>query len=253
MLLKRVIPTLLLKKQSLVKTVKFKNAHYIGDPINTVRIFNELEVDEICLLDITASKERRDPNYRMLSEIADECFMPLSYGGGITAFEQAKQVLGIGFEKVVINSSAFTHPKLIPEVVKTFGSQSVIGSVDVKKTFFGGKKVFSRSGTKNENRKVLDWCRQLEQMGVGEILLTSIDHEGTWEGYDIDLIKIITNELKVPVIASGGAGKINDIEEVVKSGGASGAAVGSMVVYQKKDCGVLINFPDKRELGGRLN
>jgi len=248
MLKTRVIPCLLLKGGSLVKTVKFKKYNYIGDPINTVRIFNELEVDELMFLDIFASKENREINFSLLKDIANECFMPLSYGGNIKSVEDAKKIFEIGFEKIVINSNAFNNLKLIEELAEYFGNQSIVGSIDVKDTFFGKEKVFSTHGEKKERVDVVSWAKALENAGAGELLITSIEREGTWDGYDIELIKRVTDSVQVPVIANGGAGSIEDIGSVVKKANASACAVGSMVVYQKRGMGVLVNFPDQKRL-----
>ncbi|QIW09661.1 AglZ/HisF2 family acetamidino modification protein [Francisella sp. LA112445] len=248
MLRTRVIPSLLLKNESLVKTVKFKEYNYIGDPINTVRIFNELEVDELMFLDIFASKENRPINFKILADIANECFMPLSYGGNIKSLKDAKKIFEIGFEKVVINSNAFNNLKLIKDIAQYFGNQSIVGSIDVKKSFFGNEKVYSCHGKKKQNVGIIEWAKRLENAGVGELLITSVEREGSWEGYDVKLIKSITESVQVPVIANGGCGKVEHIGEVVKRGNASACAVGSMVVYQKKGMGVLVNFPDRKEL-----
>jgi len=248
MLRTRVIPCLLLKNESLVKTVKFKEYNYIGDPVNTVRIFNELEVDELMFLDIFASKENRNINYKILADIANECFMPLSYGGNIKSLDDAKKIYEIGFEKVVINSNAFGNLKLIEEIAKYFGNQSVVGSIDVKQSFWGGQKIYSHHGRKKQSVDVVEWAKHLENAGVGELLVTSIDREGSWDGYDLELIKSITQNVQVPVIANGGCGSIEHIGQVVKQANASACAVGSMVVYQKKGMGVLVNFPDRRRL-----
>ena len=245
MLSTRIIPCLLLKNESLVKTVKFKKYNYIGDPVNTVRIFNELEVDELMFLDIFASKENRSINYKILKNIANECFMPLSYGGNINNLNDVKKIFEIGFEKVVINSNAFGNLNLIKEIVKYFGVQSVVGSIDVKKSIFGVKNVFSHHGKVKQKDNVITWARKLEDAGVGELLVTSIDREGSWEGYDVDLIRSISENVQVPVIANGGCGKIEHINEVVREGNASACAVGSMLVYQKKGMGVLVNLPYK--------
>jgi len=249
MLRTRVIPCLLLKNESLVKTVKFKEYNYIGDPINTVRIFNELEVDELMFLDIFASKENRTINFKILQDIANECFMPLSYGGNIKSLEDAKKIFEIGFEKVVINSNAFTNLKLIEEIAKYFGNQSIVGSIDVKKSFWGGEKIYSHHGRKKQNIDVVDWAKHLENAGAGELLITSIDKEGSWEGYDIKLLKSVTDNVRVPVIANGGCGKIEHIGVAVSQASVSACAVGSMIVYQKKGMGVLVNFPDRKKLG----
>lgn len=248
MLRTRVIPCLLLKNESLVKTVKFKEYNYIGDPVNTVRIFNELEVDELMFLDIFASKENRNINYKILADIANECFMPLSYGGNIKSLDDAKKIFEIGFEKVVINSNAFSNLKLIEEIAKYFGNQSVVGSIDVKQSFLGKQKVYSHHGKQKQNVDVVQWAKQLENTGVGELLITSVDKEGSWDGYDLELIKSITQDVQVPVIANGGCGSVEHIGQVVKQANASACAVGSMVVYQKKGMGVLVNFPDRKIL-----
>lgn len=244
----RVIPCLLLKDESLVKTVKFKKYNYIGDPINTVRIFNELEVDELMFLDIFASLENRSINFKILKDIADECFMPLSYGGNIKSLEDAKRVLEIGFEKVVINSNAFGNLELISEIADYFGSQSVIASVDVKRGLFGKYKVYSHHGTRKQKVDLVEWIKSLESAGAGELLITSMDREGTWKGYDIELTKMAVESVGIPVIAHGGCGSLEHIKEVVDKCGVSACAVGSMVVYQKKGMGVLINFPERDEL-----
>ena len=248
MLQTRVIPCLLLKNESLVKTVKFKEYNYIGDPVNTVRIFNELEVDELMLLDIFASKESRPINFKILSEIANECFMPLSYGGNIKSLDDAKKIFEIGFEKVIINSNAFNNLKLVEEIAKYFGNQSVVGSIDVKKSFWRSEKVYSHHARKKQDVSIIEWAKSLENAGVGELLITSVEREGSWDGYEIELIKNITENVQVPVIANGGCGSVEHIGKVVKQANASACAVGSMVVYQKKGMGVLVNFPDRNKL-----
>lgn len=248
MLQTRIIPCLQLVENSLVKTIKFNRYNYIGDYINTVRIFNELEVDELCFLDIRASKENRKVNLEILANIADECFMPLSYGGGIKDFDTAAEILSIGFEKVILNTSAANNTNLITQISTHFGSQAVVGSIDVKRNTWGKYQVFINSATEKLNKPVLDWAKELEQLGAGEILLTSIDRDGTWSGFDIEITRKVADEVGIPVIANGGAGNLGHIADVVKKGGASAVALGSMVVYQKKDMGVLINFPNKNDI-----
>lgn len=249
MLKTRVIPCLQLVGDSLVKTVKFgDNFGYIGDPINTVRIFNELEVDELCFLDIRATHEGRGPNLDILHEIADECFMPLAYGGGVKDFEIAKDILSIGFEKIVINSYAHENPNFVTRLAEHFGNQAVIGSLDVKKNLFGKYQVFSNDGKKKTDKDPVSWAMELEKLGAGEILLTSMDKDGTWSGYDIDIIKKVAQSVSIPVIANGGAGNLQHLWQAVHQGGASAIALGSMVVYQQKGLGVLVNFPEKNEL-----
>ena len=248
MLRTRIIPTLLLRNQSLVKTKKFSNFTYVGDPVNTVRIFNELEVDELLFLDITATRESRSPNLKVLVDIADECFMPLGYGGGINSLDQAKSVFGIGFEKIAINTQALENPDLISEIASKFGSQAVIASIDVKKDLFGRQFVYTNGGRNNTRRDPVILAAELEKRGAGEILLTSIDREGTWDGFDLELLRRVSEAVTVPVIAHGGAGCLQDISNAVALGKASAVALGSMVVFQKKGMGVLVNFPDSDAL-----
>lgn len=252
MLRTRVIPTLLLRNESLVKTVRFGEFTYVGDPCNTVRIFNELEMDELLFLDITASREDRSPNLKILADIANECFMPLGYGGGIRSLDQAKAVFEVGFEKVAINTQAAENPMLIGEIVNHYGSQAVIASIDVKNGLFGSQTVRTFGGKHNTRRDPVTWAREVEQMGAGEILLTSIDREGTWDGFDLDLVKRVTDAVSIPVIAHGGAGTVEHIGQVVKQANASAVALGSMVVFQKKGMGVLVNFPDQKQLEASL-
>jgi cyclase len=253
MLRTRVIPCLQLINESLVKTVKFAKHGYIGDPINTVRIFNELEVDELCFLDIRATTEKRQPNFKILAEIANECFMPLSYGGGVKDAETAKKILSIGFEKIVINTAAYTNPELITEIADYSGNQSVVGSIDIKKNLFGKYQVFTNDGTTKQSKDPLIWAKELEDLGAGELLLTSMDRDGTWKGYDTELLKRITSSVNIPVIANGGAGNIQHIGEVVQQANVSAVALGSLVVYQAEGLGVLVNFPDKQKLRSTLN
>lgn len=245
MLKTRVIPCLQLINESLVKTIKFDKHGYIGDPINTVRIFNELEVDELCFLDIRATIEKRMPNFRILKEIADECFMPLSYGGGVKDADTAKKILSIGFEKIVLNTAAYDSPNIVNEIAKYSGNQSVIGSIDVRKNVFGKYHLYTNDGKRKRSLDPVDWAKRLEELGAGELLLTSIDRDGTWKGYDLEILKKITSSVNIPVIANGGAGSLNHIENVVKETNISAVALGSMVVYQAKGLGVLVNFPDK--------
>lgn len=245
MLRTRVIPCLQLIDESLVKTVKFGNHGYIGDPINTVRIFNELEVDELCFLDIRATNEKRQPNFKILAEIANECFMPLSYGGGVTDADTAKKILSIGFEKIVINTAAYSNPKLVTAIANYSGNQSVVGSIDVKKNLFGKYQVFTNDGTTKQSKDPIQWAKELENLGAGELLLTSMDRDGTWKGYDLEILKRITSAVNIPVIANGGAGNTQHIGEVVNECNVSAVALGSMVVYQAEGLGVLVNFPDR--------
>lgn len=248
MLRTRVIPCLQLLEENLVKSVKFKKPSYIGDFINTARIFNELEVDEMCVLGIRNTLNTKEPNYRILEELSNECFMPLSYGGGIDSFEMGKRILAMGYEKLVINSQNFQDLSLIEKLAGHFGRQSIIGSVDVKKNWRGRKMVFSHSGTQKTGYEPITWALKLQEAGAGEILFTSMDREGTWEGFDYELVKEVSKAVSVPVIAHGGAGSIEHLGKVIKECGASAVALGSMVVYQKQGMGVLVNFPDRTKL-----
>jgi imidazole glycerol-phosphate synthase subunit HisF len=247
MLRPRLIPCLLLHDESLVKTVRFGPFSYVGDPANTCRIFSELEVDELCLLDISPSRYGHPPNFALLADITSECFMPVSYGGGITSLSQAEQILKLGFEKLVINTAALRNPQLITEVSKVFGSQSLVGSIDVRRRR-GRQTCWGRSARIDSGKEPVDWARQLEAAGAGELLLTCVDREGTWEGIDVELTARVTAAVSIPVIAHGGAGSLEHIDAAIRRGGASAVCVGSMVVYQKQGMGVLVNFPDATAL-----
>jgi cyclase len=248
MLQTRVIPCLLLRNRGLVKTVRFKNASYVGDPVNSVRIYNEKEVDELILLDIYATPEGKKPSFDLIHEIAGECFMPLTYGGGIRCSEDAGRIFALGVEKIAINDYAVTRPEFIGEMSELFGSQSLVVSIDVKKKLFGGYEVYTGSGKLSTRLDPVNWARQVEELGAGEILLTSIDRDGTMGGYDIELIKKVTETVSIPVVACGGAGRVADLSAAVRFGGASAVAAGSMVVYQGVNRAVLINFPTRKEL-----
>ena len=248
MLRTRVIPSLQLVDQSLVKARRFTHIDYIGDPRNTVAIFNDLEADELLFLDIRASVERRKPNYAILAEIASHCFMPLSYGGGISSVEEVRRILAIGFEKVVVNSAAHENPALLTAIAEAFGSQCLIASIDVRKSMLGRYEVCTMSGTKRTRLEPVEYARKLEKAGAGEILLTSIDREGTWNGYDRRVVSEVNSAVSVPVIACGGAASLKDMSELVAETNVAAVAAGSLFVYQKKDLGVLINYPSRREL-----
>lgn len=252
MLRTRIIPVLLLRNESLVKTVRFGKFTYVGDPCNTVRIFNELEVDELIFLDITATREKRAPNLRVLADIANECFMPLGYGGGIRSLEDAKKVFDIGFEKIAINSYAIEQPQLISQLAAHYGNQAVIASIDVKRDLWRHHQVYAHSGASVSIKDPVQWAQEVEARGAGEILLTSVDQEGTWDGFDVELIRRVTDTVTIPVIAHGGAGTVAHIGAAVKQGNASAVALGSMVVFQKKGMGVLVNFPDQQQLEREL-
>jgi len=241
--MKRVIPVLLIQDGGLVKSVKFKKHKYIGDPINAVKIFNEKEVDEIIVIDISASKEKRIPNLGMIREIAGEAFMPLAYGGGIKTIDQVKNILFEGVEKVIFNSSALLTPKLISETAHRFGSSSTVVSIDVSKNIWGKMKVFSENGKKNTGLDPIEYAKKIESLGAGEVFLNIIDKDGTFSGFDLEIIKEVSNSLTIPVIACGGAASEEDLAKAIVYGKASAVAAGSMFVYQNSKRAVLINYP----------
>lgn len=248
MLITRVIPCLLLRRAALVKTVRFKNATYVGDPINTVRIFNEKEVDELVFLDITATVETRPPPLDLIAEISRECFMPFGYGGGIRTLEDVRKVLATGAEKAILNTAAWKQPGLITEAARHFGSQSIVVSIDVKKSLFGKSHVVVASGSENTKQDPVSYAKRVEELGAGEILLTSVDREGTFTGYDVELVHQVAQAVGIPVVANGGAGNLQHLREVVCTGGASAAAAGSLFVFQGAHRAVLINYPDRKDL-----
>lgn len=252
MLRARVIPALLLHDGALVKTRRFARPRYVGDPANTIRIFNELEVDELMLIDILATRRGTGPDLETLRTVADECFMPLGYGGGIRTFEHARAVFEIGVEKVMLNSAALADPELITRIATHYGSQAVVVGIDFKRGFGGARRVYRHADRRSTGAQVLDWAREAEDRGAGEILLTDVDREGSWQGYDVEFYRSVATAASIPVIAHGGARSIQDIADVTARGGCGAAAVGSMVVFQKKDMGVLVNFPDQRLLAKAL-
>ena len=244
----RVIPALLLKGQGLVKTVKFKEPKYLGDPINIVRIFNDKEVDELVLLDITATPEKRGPQFDLLKNIASEAFIPLAYGGGIRSMDDVKKLLSIGIEKLIMNTSAVETPSLVREVADHAGSQAAVVSMDVKKGLLGKYEVFTHCGQKKTGLDPVKHAVEMERMGVGEILINSIDRDGTMQGYDVDLVRKVADAVSVPGVACGGAGNLSHVSEVIKQGHASAAAAGSIFVFQGPLRGVLISYPTPKEL-----
>lgn len=248
MLIKRVIPCLLLSNNGLVKTVRFKDSTYVGDPINAVKIFNEKEVDELIFLDIDASKSGKEPSYGIIEKIASECFMPFSYGGGVKSLEHIERLIKSGSEKIIINTEAFLNRDFISEAVKNFGSSTIVVSIDVRKKIFEGYVAYIKGGTVNTGKKVVDYAKEMEEAGAGEIFINSIDRDGTMEGYDIELIKSVSGAVKVPVIACGGAGKSEDFTAAVKEGGASAVSAGSFFVFHGKRRAVLITYPSYTEI-----
>jgi cyclase len=247
MLVARVIPCLLLKGNGLVKTVRFRNAKYVGDPINAVKIFNDKEVDELIFLDITATVENRPPPFDRVRDIASEAFMPLCYGGGLRSVEDAQRLFSLGVEKVALNSCAAEAPEFVRQIADTAGSQSVVVSMDVKKNLFGQYRVFTRRGTQSTRVDPVRYAEAMQASGAGEILLNAIDRDGTMSGYDLELIRRVTKAVDIPVVACGGARGVPDFAEAIKAG-ASAAAAGSVFVFTGKHRAVLISYPKLDEL-----
>ncbi len=248
MLRSRVIPALLLKNRGLVKTVKFKDPKYLGDPINIVKIFNDKEVDELVFLDITATNDGKRPPFELLADITSECFMPLGYGGGIRRMEDVKELLSLGIEKIILNTSAVENPDFVSEVAAFAGSQAVVISIDVKKNWLGKYEVFTHSGTKKTGLNPVGFALQMQKKGAGEIFLNAIDRDGTMQGYDLALTKSVAETLEIPLISCGGAKTVQDLGDVIKQGSASAASAGSMFVFQGPLRGVLISYPSQKEL-----
>lgn len=243
----RLIPILLLKDNGLVKTRAFKNPVYVGDPINAVRIFNEKEVDELILCDIDASLSNRDPNYSRIKDIVSECFMPVGYCGGISSIDHIKKLFDLGIEKVVINTALFNF-ELVSQAASIYGSQSIVASIDAKKSFFGTYHVYTKSGTKKHSLAPDLFAQQLVKAGVGEIIIQSIDKEGSMLGYDLELTRSVADSVNVPVIASGGAGNMQHIADAISLGKASSVAAGSFFIFKGKHKAVLINYPSQSEI-----
>lgn len=248
----RVIPVLLLRGQGLVKTVKFKQPKYVGDPINAVRIFNEKEADELVFLDITATPEGRGPNFELLSDIASEAFMPMAYGGGLTSLVQIRRIFEIGFEKVILNSAAYKNPELISEAAAIFGSQSIVGCIDVRKNFLGRYELCSASAKVREKNSLFEHLDLLIRSGVGEILVNAVDRDGTMGGYDLQLLREVSTAVTVPVIACGGAGSVDHLVEALQDGHVSALAAGSLFVFMGPHRAVMINYPDRKSLTDRM-
>jgi len=248
MLRPRIIPCLLVKNKGLVKTVNFKNAKYVGDPINAVRIFNEKEVDELMLLDIDAACHGVAPDFKMIENLAAECRMPFCYGGGVKTAEQAQRIIGLGVEKVAISSAAVENPELVSQIAREAGSQSVIVVMDVKKKLLGGHyEIRTHNGKKRTEKCPVEFARQLESFGVGEIVINSIDNDGMMKGYDLTLVDKIRKSVTVPVTVLGGAGSLSDIGKLIEKYGIIGAAAGSLFIFKGVYKAVLINYPNRIE------
>lgn len=247
----RVIPTLLIQKGGLVKSVRFKDHKYVGDPINAVKIFNEKEVDEIVILDISATGEKRAPNMRQIREIASEAFIPLAYGGGVTTLDEIRELISSGVEKVILNNSAFVNPGLVSEGARYAGSQSIVVCMDVKKNMWGKYRTFVQNGSVSTGADPVAFARQMEEAGAGELIVNSIERDGTFSGYDTDLIEAVSSAVNVPVVALGGASSVDDFVKAVQHG-ASAVAAGSLFVFQRPHRAVLISYPSQAELREKL-
>jgi len=245
----RVIPCLLLRNNGLVKSVNFKDHRYIGDPINAVKIFNDKKADELIFLDINASKENRIPSLDFIQQLNDECNMPFAVGGGIKSIEDIKSIINAGAEKVCINSAAVKRPEFIKEAVEVFGSSTIVVCMDVKKKFLGKKQIYLQNGTKATGINPIEFGQKMVEMGAGEIMVNSIDHDGIMQGYDIKLVSEISKSVPIPVIALGGAGNMDHMIETAKEAKASALAAGSMFVYHGPRNAVLINLPTRAEVG----
>ena len=249
MLAPRIIPCLLVHNKGLIKTVKFnkEKGKYIGDPINAVKIFNEKEADELMVLDIDATVKGKEPNYKMIEHIANECRMPLCYGGGIKTVKQAQKVFNLGVEKIALSSAVIENPSLVSEIAKEVGNQSVVVVLDVKKKLFGGYDIYTHNGTKKSKVNLEDFVKQLQELGVGEIVINSIDNDGMMKGYDIGLISKLKPLISTPMTVLGGAGSLEDIKKLVNEFGIIGCAAGSLFVFKGKYKAVLISYPKQDE------
>jgi len=245
----RILPILTMDGRKLVKTVRFSAPKYIGDPINALKIFNDKMVDEIIVLDISASREQRKPNFAYLHEMASECFSPLGYGGGIQTFDDAQRVFACGVEKVILNTVAHEKPELITEIANTYGSQSVVVSIDVKKTLLHGERAFTESGSKRVKAGIVEWAQSLESRGAGELMIHRIDRDGTFSGLERTLTRTVAQAVSIPVIAAGGAASVDDMLNTIAETGASAAAAGSIFVYRGGNTqSILISYPTPTDI-----
>lgn len=249
----RIIPTLLLRGSGFVKTRNFKSPVYLGDCFNTVRLFNEKEADELMILDITATPEKKPINFDLLRDLASECFMPLSYGGGIRSMEDMRQLFKAGFEKISLNTEAANNPQLVQEASREFGAQSVIVSIDIRRKILGRYEVYVNGGRQGTGMDPFTAAKRAVDLGAGEILLNSIDRDGTMEGYDLEIIRRVADAVPVPLIACGGAGSLSHFHDAIHKGGASAVAGGSFFVFTGKHRAVLITYPSQKEAQKAIN
>jgi cyclase len=243
----RVVPCLLLKGSGLVKTVRFKDATYVGDPINAVKIFNDKEVDELIFLDITASREGKEPAFSTIGDITSECFMPVAYGGGITTVEQAARIVAMGVEKIVMNTSALRGPALVSEISARIGASSTVVAIDVRKDLLGRYRVYDAGRGRSTSMTPVEHAQRMVEAGAGEIFVNDVARDGTRSGFDLALVREVTAAVTVPVIVCGGAGTLADIRRA-RDAGASAVAAGSLFVYMGKHRAVLINYPTQTAL-----
>lgn len=247
MLRPRIIPSLLIQDNGLVKTVNFKTPKYVGDPLNAVKIFNEKEVDELAIFDIDATVKNHEPNYGLIEKIAIQSRMPLCYGGGVRTVEQAQRIFSLGIEKIALSAAVIQRPELISEIANKVGNQSVIVVLDVKKKLLGGYEVYTHNGQKSTGINPIKFAAKAEQLGAGEIVVNSIDKDGVMSGYDFALIDKIREQVHIPMTVLGGAGSLDDIKQVVNRYGVIGVAAGSLFVFKGKYKAVLINYPAQQE------
>jgi len=243
MLRPRIIPCLLIQQKGLVKTVNFKSPKYVGDPINAVRIFNEKQCDELMIIDIDATANKEEPNFKLIEKLASECRMPICYGGGIKTLVQAQKIFSLGIEKIALSSAAIENPNLISDISECVGSQSVVVVLDVRKKLFGGYEVFINNGKKGTGKNPFELVSIFQKLGAGEIVINSIDQDGQMKGYDIPLAEKIRKETSLPMTILGGAGRLEDIGQLIKKFGIVGAAAGSLFVFRGVYKAVLINYP----------
>jgi cyclase len=247
MLRPRIIPSLLVHENGLVKTVNFKNPKYVGDPINAVKIFNEKAVDELAVFDIDATVLGKEPNYSLIERLASQSMMPLCYGGGVKTVEQAQRIFSLGIEKIALSSAVLQDPKLITEISDRVGAQSVIVVLDVKKKLLGGYEVYTHNGKKATGINPFKFIEEAQKLGAGEIVINSIDKDGVMKGYDLDLIAKVREKISLPMTVLGGAGSLQDIEKVIDVHGVIGVAAGSLFVFKGPYKAVLINYPTQLE------
>ena len=247
MLRPRIIPSLLLHENGLVKTVNFKTPKYVGDPINAVKIFNEKQVDELVFFDIDATVLNREPDYSLIEKLANQSRMPLCYGGGVKTVEQAQKIFSLGIEKIALSSAVIQNPSIVTQIAERVGSQSVIVVLDVKKKLFGGYEVYTHNGKKATGINPIKFAQELESLGAGELVINSIDQDGIMKGYDLNLIDKVVENITIPVTVLGGAGSLKDIETVIEKNGVIGLAAGSLFVFRGPYKAVLINYPNQEE------